>query len=78
MLLRPARCLENIILVGGGAFLFRKVEKVAFPKHKVHELKDPLYANVRGFQIQIAGQNYARSVLGVQRDRTSAPAGEAA
>ncbi len=67
--------LQNIILVGGGAFLFRPAVKAALPKHKVHEVKDPIYANVRGFQI--AGQNYARSVLGV-RDRTLAPAVKAA
>ena len=53
--------LQNIILVGGGAFLFRKPVKAAFPKHRIHEVKEPLFANVRGFQL--AGQNYARSVM---------------
>ena len=52
---------QNIILVGGGAFLFKKAVKDAFPKHKIHEIKDPIYANVKGFQI--AGMNYARSTL---------------
>jgi plasmid segregation protein ParM len=52
---------QNIILVGGGAFLFKKAVKEAFPKHKIHEIKDPIYANVKGFQI--AGTNYARSML---------------
>ena len=52
---------QNIILVGGGAFLFKKAVKDAFPKHKIHEIKDPIYANVKGFQI--AGTNYARSTL---------------
>lgn len=52
---------QNIILVGGGAFLFKKAVKEAFPKHKIHEIKDPLYANVTGFQI--AGMNYASSTL---------------
>ena len=52
---------QNIILVGGGAFLFKKAVKEAFPIHKIHEIKDPMYANVRGFQI--AGINYARSAL---------------
>ena len=46
---------QNIILVGGGAFLFRKAVKEAFPKHKTYEVKDPIYANVKGFQI--AGMN---------------------
>ena len=52
---------QNIILVGGGAFLFKKAVKDAFPKHKIHEVKDPIYANVKGFQI--AGLNYACSAL---------------
>lgn len=52
---------QNIILVGGGAFLFKKAVKEAFPKHKIHEIKDPMYANVKGFQI--AGMNYASSTL---------------
>lgn len=53
--------LQNIILVGGGAFLFRKAVKAAFPKHRIHEVKEPLFANVRGFQL--AGQNYAASSM---------------
>jgi plasmid segregation protein ParM len=53
--------LQNIILVGGGAFLFRKAVKAAFPKHRIHEVKEPMFANVRGFQL--AGQNYARSKM---------------
>lgn len=53
--------LQNIILVGGGAFLFKKAVKAAFPKHKIHEVREPLYANVRGFQL--AGQNYALTAL---------------
>ena len=53
--------VQNIILVGGGAFLFKRAVKAAFPKHKIHEIKDPMYANVKGFQI--AGMNYARSAL---------------
>ncbi len=52
---------QNIILVGGGPFLFKKAVKEAFPKHKIHEIKEPMYANVKGFQI--AGTNYARSTL---------------
>lgn len=53
--------LQNIVLVGGGAFLFRKAVKAAFPRHRIYEMKDPLFANVRGFQI--AGQNYAATRL---------------
>ncbi|MFY9327741.1 MAG: PRTRC system protein D, partial [Georgfuchsia sp.] len=59
--------LQNIILVGGGAFLFRKAVKAAFPKHRIHEVKEPMFANVRGFQL--AGQNYAHSVMVAGRER---------
>jgi len=55
--LESPHSLQNIILVGGGAFLFRKAVKSAFPRHRIHEVKEPMFANVRGFQL--AGQNYA-------------------
>ena len=64
--------LQNIILVGGGAFLFRKAVKSAFPMHRIHEVKEPMFANVRGFQL--AGQNYARSVISDVGDRRSTDA----
>ncbi|MEO3714128.1 PRTRC system protein D [Roseateles sp. 2.12] len=48
---------QNIILVGGGAYLFKKAVKEAFPKHRILEVKEPMYANVRGFQV--AGMNHA-------------------
>ena len=44
-------CLQNITLVGGGAFLFRKAVKSAFPRHRILEIKEPVFANVRGFQV---------------------------
>lgn len=59
--------LQNIILVGGGAFLFKKAVKAAFQKHRIHEVKESMFANVRGFQL--AGQNYAATVLAAGRDR---------
>ncbi|MBS0318895.1 MAG: PRTRC system protein D, partial [Proteobacteria bacterium] len=59
--------LQNIILVGGGAFLFKKAVKAAFPKHRIYEVKEPMFANVRGFQL--AGQNYAASTIAPGRDR---------
>ena len=59
--------IKNIILVGGGAFFFKKAVIQAFPRHKIHELKDALYANVKGYQIagraalmQSAPENAAR------------------
>ena len=53
--------IKNIILVGGGAFFFRKAIKEAFPKHRIHELKDALYANVKGFQL--AGVEFAKTLI---------------
>lgn len=51
--------IQNIILVGGGAFLFKKAVKELFPKHTIHEIKEPMFANVRGFQL--AGEDYVRA-----------------
>ena len=62
--------LQNIILVGGGAFLFKKAVKHAFPHHRIHEVKEPMFANVRGFQI--AGQNYAKTVMAVEPSQIGA------
>ncbi|WP_420475184.1 PRTRC system protein D [Noviherbaspirillum sp. ST9] len=59
--IEAAYSFQNIILVGGGAFLFKKAVKEAFPKHRIHEVKEPMYANVKGFQI--AGMNYVSSAL---------------
>jgi plasmid segregation protein ParM len=61
--------LQNIILVGGGAFLFRKAVKSAFPRHRILEIKEPVFANVRGFQL--AGMTYARTVLAADRDKST-------
>jgi plasmid segregation protein ParM len=57
-----AHSFQNIILVGGGAYLFKKAVKEAFPNHRVLEVKDPMHANVRGFQI--AGMNHAPKLFG--------------
>jgi len=65
--------LQNIILVGGGAFLFKKAVKAGFPSHRIHEVKEPMFANVRGFQL--AGQNYARTVISATRPEREAGAG---
>lgn len=64
--------LQNIILVGGGAFLFKKAVKAAFAKHRIHEVKEPLFANVRGFQL--AGQNFAASAVAANRERNTGDA----
>lgn len=41
---------DNIVLVGGGAHLFKKALREAFPRQKLQEVLEPIYANVRGYQ----------------------------
>jgi plasmid segregation protein ParM len=53
--------IRNIVLVGGGAFFYKPALKAAFPNHAIHELKDPIFANVKGFQC--AGVELAQSLL---------------
>lgn len=48
--------VQNVILVGGAAFLFRKAVREAFKSHEVVDVEEPFFANVRGYQI--AGRNY--------------------
>jgi plasmid segregation protein ParM len=50
--------LEHIILVGGGAYLYTKAVKRRFPRHRIIEVDDPIYANVKGFQL--LGEQYVR------------------
>lgn len=47
---------DNVVLAGGGSFLFRKRIQEEFGKHAVVELGEPIYANVRGFQVAGEGQ----------------------
>lgn len=55
--------IDNIILVGGGAYFFKPAIKQAFPKHRIQELREGLFCNVRGFQL--AGQE----LLAIERSR---------
>ena len=60
-----SHAFENIILVGGGAFMFKRAIKQAFPRHTIHEVREPLYANVRGFQL--IGQRVAAEAAAVPK-----------
>lgn len=51
---------DNVVLAGGGSFLFRKRIQDEFGKQAVVELDEPIYANVRGFQL--AGQSQLDAV----------------
>lgn len=48
------RDIDSIVLVGGGAQLYRAAIERRFPRHRVQIVADPVFANVRGFQL--AGQ----------------------
>lgn len=43
--------IRNIILVGGGAEIFREAVETAFPGYEVAVAKDPVFSNVRGFHL---------------------------
>lgn len=53
--------VQHVILVGGGAFLFKKAVKEAFTTHQILEVKEPMFSNLRGYQI--AGTNYAATAM---------------
>jgi len=64
--------VQHVILAGGGAFLFKKAVKQAFSTHQILEVKEPMFANVRGYQV--AGLNFAQTALG---DMTHSPSAAA-
>ena len=50
--------IDNIVLAGGGAAFFHDVIKDKFSKHKIVIAEDPVFSNVRGFQL--AGEQWAK------------------
>jgi len=54
------RDIDNIVLVGGGAWFFRAAIEHRFPSHHVHLADDAVFANVRGFQH--AGEELMRRI----------------
>lgn len=55
--------INNIVLVGGGAHIFKSALDAKFPEYTIHIPKDHIYSNVRGFQI--AGElKYGRGSKG--------------
>jgi len=68
-----AHDIDNIILIGGGAHFFKDVLKEKFPYHDLVLAEDPVFANVRGFQL--AGEQFAASeAFNARRDAASASA----
>ena len=52
--------IDNILLAGGGAEFYKPLIQEKFPRHEISIAKDPVFANVRGFQL--AGQQWANQV----------------
>ena len=48
---QSASHIHNILVAGGGAFFFRARVQEAFRRHRIIELQDGMFANVRGFQL---------------------------
>lgn len=60
--------IQNIILAGGGAILYRDAIQDKFPRHKILIMDNPVYSNVRGFQL--AGEQ--QTILRLRKDRMEA------
>ena len=54
---------DNVVLAGGGAYLFKKKLKEVFTKHPLLEIAEPIFANVRGFQMAGQGQLEAEAAI---------------
>ena len=67
--------IRNIVQVGGGAFFYKPVLKAAFPNHAIQELKDPIFANVKGFWY--AGVELAKSFTGSKQSFATRSANDA-
>jgi plasmid segregation protein ParM len=50
--------IRNVVLVGGGASLYKRSVAKVFDRHRILEVTDPLLANLRGFQC--LGEQHAR------------------
>jgi plasmid segregation protein ParM len=43
--------IDNIVLAGGSSFFYKPTIQAAFPRHTLHVVPSPVFANVRGFQL---------------------------
>lgn len=57
--------INNIIVAGGGAVLYRDAIQEKFPHHKILIMSNPVFSNVRGFQL--AGEQQIIMQLKKQR-----------
>lgn len=66
--LRDIAAIQNILLVGGGAAVFKAAVREAFPKHRITDIREPVFANVRGFH------RIAEELLALQQTTIVPPA----
>lgn len=43
--------IQNIILAGGGAEIYKEALQLKFPRHEIIVMNNPVFSNVRGFQL---------------------------
>lgn len=53
--------IDNIILVGGGQHIYADLIREQFPRHEIQIADNPVFSNVRGFQI--IGEQVAKNSL---------------
>lgn len=66
--------IDEIVLVGGGGAYFLPELQRAFPKREIRVLKDPIFANVRGFQLlakHLSRVPTAREPIGAGREENT-------
>ncbi len=73
--IRDLASIQNILLVGGGAHLFKPAVIEAFRKHRITDIENPVFANVNGFQA-IADEILARQTI--KRATATQPMGDTA
>lgn len=62
--LENSYAFDNVVLAGGGAYLYKKALKKRFPRLAIQEIPEPMYANVRGYQL--FGEQYMREMMATQ------------
>ena len=67
--------IKNIVEVGGGAFFYKAALKTAFPNHVIQEIKDPIFANVKGFWY--AGMELAKALIASKQRPALVPSEDA-
>lgn len=59
--------IDNFIIAGGGSFFYEPLIRSAYPSHPIITLDEPMFANVRGFQM--AGVEMMEALVAKQASR---------